>query len=189
MGKRSNFPRRKHDDYRTPYEAALPLKPFLTKVATFAEPCAADGRLIRWIESFGPLCIHSGDIKTGTDALTDPELEKQVVCAIITNPPYAWEVLEAMLERFLSIAPTWLLLEADFAYRRDTAAMMRRCTDIVPVGRVRWFPETKNDSYDNFAWCRFSACHDDGPKLHVLQEIDKASARASTLAKTGGAYV
>ncbi|AAL49599.1 unknown [Sinorhizobium phage PBC5] len=177
MGKHSNFPRRKEDEYLTPYEAALPLKPYLTGVRTFAEPCCADGRLIRWVESFGPLCIHSGDIQTGTDALTDPMLEQLIVDAIITNPPYTWDLLSAMIDRFMRIAPTWLLLEADFKYNLRTQGFMRHCSDVVPIGRVRWFSETTDESKVSYAWYRFHIQHTRGPIFHPLQQIDKRGIR------------
>ena len=43
MGKRSNFERREADFYPTPFEAVLPLIPYLRGIRTFAEPCAGDG--------------------------------------------------------------------------------------------------------------------------------------------------
>ncbi|UXS01121.1 hypothetical protein [Agrobacterium tumefaciens] len=177
MSKHSNFPRNKHDMYLTPYEAALPLRPFLEGVETFAEPCRADGRLIRWLESFDLSCVHSGDIQDGVDALTDPWLALAKADTIITNPPYTWEILEAMLVRFMKIAPTWLLLEADFAFNLQSAKFMPMCTDIVPIGRVRWFTETEHDSKDNFAWFRFHQQHRRGPVMHIMQLIDKRSIR------------
>lgn len=177
MSKYSNFPRNKHDQYLTPYEAALPLRPFLEGVETFAEPCRADGRLIRWLESFDLSCVHSGDIQDGVDALTDPWLALAKADTIITNPPYTWEILEAMLVRFMKIAPTWLLLEADFAFNLQSAKFMPMCTDIVPIGRVRWFSGTKDESKDCFAWYRFHQQHRRGPVMHIMQLIDKRRIR------------
>lgn len=177
MGKYSDFPRHKHDEYLTPYEAALPLKPFLSGVRTFAEPCRADGRLIRWVESFGPLCIHDGDIQTGTNALTDPTLECLIVDAIITNPPYTWEVLSPMIDRFMRIAPTWLLLEADFKYNQRCQRFVRHCSDIVPIGRVRWIEDSAHDAKINYAWYRFHIQHTRWPVFHPVQDIDKRGIR------------
>lgn len=177
MSKHSSFARNKHDRYLSPYEAALPLRPFLQGVGTFSEPCCANGCLIRWIESFGPTCVHSGDIQLGIDALVDPWLMRNRVDAIITNPPYTWKILEAMLRRFISIAPTWLLLESDFAFNLQSAHFMSMCSDIVPIGRVRWFRESEHDSKDNFAWYRFHQQHRRGPVMHVMQTIDKRRIR------------
>lgn len=177
MSKYSNFARNKHDQYLSPYEAALPLRPFLQGVTTFSEPCCADGRLIRWVESFGPSCVHSGDVQLGIDALVDPWLLFNRVDTIITNPPYTWKILEPMIERFMKIAPTWLLLESDFAFNLQSAKFMPMCTDMVPIGRVRWFADTEHDSKDNFAWFRFHQQHRRGPVMHIMQLIDKRRIR------------
>lgn len=177
MAKRSDFARSKHDRYLSPYEAALPLRPFLQVVGTFSEPCCANGRLIRWIESFGPTCTHNGDIQLGIDALVDPWLLRNRVDAIITNPPYTWLILKAMIERFMRIAPTWLLLEADFKYNLQARQFMTHCSDVVPIGRVRWFADTQHDSKDNYAWYRFDIQHRRGPVFHPMQVIDKRRIR------------
>lgn len=177
MGKRSDFPRRKNDAYLTPYEAALPLRKYLEGVANFAEPCCADGRLVRWVESFGVPCIYSDDIENGTDAITDPELEARRPAAIITNPPYTWKLLKPMLKRFMGIAPTWLLLESDFMFNEQSIPFMKCCTDIVPIGRVKWIEGTKDESKDSFAWYRFDIQHSRGPVLHPRQLIDKRRIR------------
>lgn len=174
MSKYSDFPRNKHDEYLTPFRAALPLKPFLTGVRTFVEPCCANGQLINHIESFGPLCVYSGDIQTGTDALTDVVLARTIADAIITNPPYTWELLEPMVRRFASIAPTWLLLEADFKHKVEAAPLIPMCSDIVSVGRIKWFQDTKHQSKSNYAWYRFHSQHSRGPIFHPRQKLPPA---------------
>lgn len=175
MGKHSDFPRRAHDEYPTPLEAALPLRAFLAGVRTFMEPCCGDGRLIRHIEGFGPLCIYSGDIQTGTDALNDVLLARTIADAIITNPPYTWEILKPMIERFVQIAPTWLLLEADFKHNKRSAPFIAMCSDIVSIGRVKWFDDTKHEGKANYAWYRFHAQHTRGPVFHPRQDLPTSS--------------
>lgn len=177
MGKRSDFQRRAHDEYLTPFNAALPIAPFLTGIRTFAEPCRADGRLIRHIESFGPLCIHDGDIQTGTDALTDETLRNIIVDAIITNPPYTWQILKEMLELFPRIAPTWLLLEADFKHNARSAPFIPMCSDIVSIGRIKWFEDTEHEGKDNYAWYRFHVQHTRGPTFHPRQNLTELRRR------------
>ncbi|BCH56015.1 hypothetical protein RvVAR031_36250 [Agrobacterium vitis] len=173
MGKHSDFARRAHDEYLTPYRGAYPLIPYLANVATFAEPCAANGQLIRHIEKHGPLCIHSGDIRTGTDALECPTLRSLVVDCIITNPPYTWSVLRRMLELFPTIAPTWLLLEATFPYTDQSAPYMRLCTDIVPAGSIKWFAGTKHASKERYAWFRFAQDAACAPSFHIKKPIPR----------------
>ena len=177
MGKYSDFPRRAHDDYQTPFEPTLPLRSFLTGVRTFAEPCAAEGKLVRHVESFGPLCIHSADIKEGIDALRDPVLKRTIVDAIITNPPYTWRVLKDMLDLFPTIAPTWLLLEADFAHNVRSAGYMFQCSDIVSIGRIKWFEDSEHEGKTNYAWYRFHAQHTRGPIFHPRQQLAPAPAK------------
>lgn len=164
------FERRPHDRYVTPLAATLPLRPFLGNIRTFAEPCCANRQLVAHIEEAGPLCIHSGDIQEGIDALKDPVLRQLIVDAIITNPPYTWDVLEPMLDLFPSIAPTWLLLEADFMHRPQRSGRhMPICSDVVSIGQVRWFDETKHKSTSHYAWYRFDAAHYGPTVFHPRQ--------------------
>tara|TARA_R110002012_G_C11673164_1_gene613286 strand:+ start:2444 stop:3007 length:564 start_codon:yes stop_codon:yes gene_type:complete len=174
VSKFSNFERRKHDEYLTPLRAALPLKAHLTGVRTFMEPCSGDGRLIRHIESFGPLCIYENDIQKGVDALTDTVLSRTIADAIITNPPYTWQILEQMIQLFPKIAPTWLLLEADFKHTVQAATYMEMCSDVVSIGRVRWFEDTDAEGKINYAWYRFHAQHTRGPVFHPRQSFPPA---------------
>jgi hypothetical protein len=71
MGKRSTFERREADFYPTLRTAVVPLIPYLRlhRIRSFAEPCAGDGALVRHPKSSGALCVYSGDLRTGNDAL------------------------------------------------------------------------------------------------------------------------
>jgi hypothetical protein len=166
MGKRSDFERREADFYPTPWAAVLPLIPHLRRhgVRSFAEPCCGDGALVRHLESFGLRCVYAGDIRTGQDAL---ELEDYggADCNI-TNPPYVRNLMHRLIEHFQRIAPTWLLLEADWASTKQAAPFLPACSDIVAIGRVKWIPESKHTGKENFAWFRFDARHASGPVFH-----------------------
>ena len=153
MGKRSNFERVEDDFYPTPLEAVPPLIPHLRGVRTFAEPCAGDGDLIRHLESFGLRCVSHGDIRTGQDALAVHHYDADT---IITNPPYDPRP-DAPADRALSgrSAPTWLLLDADWAHTQQAAPFLPRCSDIVAIGRVKWIEGSKHTGKDNYAWYRF----------------------------------
>jgi hypothetical protein len=166
MGKRSNFERRDADYYSTPQKAVLPLIPFLRHdgVRTFAEPCCGDDALVRHLQSFGLRCVYAGDICTGQDALA-------INCygtadAILTNPPHTRALLHRMIEHFQRIAPTWLLIDSDWANTQQAAPFIPSCSDIVPIGRVRWMAGTKWDGKENYAWYQFDAQHRDGPIFH-----------------------
>lgn len=166
MSHRTRFERIPQDRYYTPFRPVVPLIPHLEAygVTTFSEPCVGGSNLVRHLDHFGIACTYSADLDEGVDALLDPNLDG--ADNIITNPPYAWDVLAPMLNRFMRICPTWLLLEADFGFNARTADMMRYCTDVVPVGHVRWFDDTENESRKHYAWFRFTIEHSLFPKLH-----------------------
>ncbi|HEU4682955.1 MAG TPA: hypothetical protein VFS39_00450 [Nitrospira sp.] len=170
MGKRSDFRRRPHDAYATPFEPVVALIPHLRGVRTFAEPCAGAGDLIAHLETFGLSCVWEGDIQAGVDALTKPHFGP---CdAIITNPPWTREIMHPMILHFQSIAPTWLLFDADWVHTKQAAPFLDQCSHIVSVGRVKWIEGSAHTGKDNAAWHRFHAQHSGGPRFfgQVLKE-------------------
>lgn len=162
--KGQKFPRIPQDRYYTPFRPVVPLIPYISHVEHFAEPCAGGGDLIRHLSYFGKSCIYHNDLDNGVDARTDPALE--AVDRIITNPPYKWSVLQPMIARFMRIAETWLLLETDFLFNGQSAPFLRHCSDVVPVGRVNWFPGTKFESRKHYAWFCFHIHHTAYPTMH-----------------------
>ncbi|MBD9540131.1 hypothetical protein IB276_11770 [Ensifer sp. ENS04] len=166
MGKRSDFPRKARDAYQTiDPRAVKKLVPHLRGVRSFAEPCAADGYLVGQLQEAGLICSYEGDITIGLDALSHRFEDDAQFDAIITNPPWSREVMHAMIERFMSIAPTWLLLDADWAHTKQSGPFMDQCSHIVSVGRLCWEPGTKQTGKDNCAWYRFHAQHVGGPRF------------------------
>jgi hypothetical protein len=165
MGKRSSFERIPRDFYPTPAAAVPPLIPFLRGVRTFAEPCCGDGALVRHLEANGLRCVYASDVTTGQDALA---LDRYGAAdAIITNPPYTRPLMHALIEHFARILPTWLLLDGDWKHTKQAAPFMPMCTDIVSVGRLRWFEGTSMCGKQNFAWQRFDARHSAGPIFYA----------------------
>lgn len=59
-----------------------------------------------------------------------------------------------------AIAPTWLLLSADFAHNKYFSQMT--CAAIVSVGRVSWM-ENGIGGKDNCAWYLFDKNHEGPP--------------------------
>jgi hypothetical protein len=173
MGKRSNLPPRsvEHDErdfWATPYKPVLPLIPHLHGVRVFAEPCCGEGDLIRHLESFGLRCGYRGDIATGQDALARDDYGD--IDANITNPPWGRRnrtILHALIRHLQAIAPTWLLLPSDWAHTLRAAPYLQQCSDIVPVGRVQWVPDSEHSGMENAAWYRFDARHRAGPVHHI----------------------
>lgn len=148
--------RRPRDFYPTPLAAALPVVEWLEPDGlAFAEPCAGDGDLVRHLELAGLRCAYAGDIKNGDDALD--WVPARGVEMIVTNPPWHRPLLHALITHFVSTGlPTWLLIDADWAHTRQAAPFLFDCTDIVPIGRVKWIPGSPSAGYDNVAWYRFT---------------------------------
>jgi hypothetical protein len=193
VGKRSNFERRPADFYPTPKAAVLPLIPFLraSRIRTFAEPCAGDGDLVRHLEEFGLRCAYQGDIRTGQDALALDSYGP--VDAIITNPPYDTKhrrkLMHAMILHFQRIAPTWLLLDSDWASTRQATPFLPCCSDIVAIGRVKWIEGSKHTGKDNAGWYRFDARHKAGPVFHGRNHGETVpSRRTRTCEQCGRRY-
>lgn len=164
MGKRSNFKRIKDDFYPTPLAAVVPLIPYLGGIRSFAEPCAGDGALVRHLEGFGLRCVYSGDIRTGQDALARDHYG--AIDATITNPPYTRDLMHKLIVHFQRIAPTWLLIDFDWASTKQAAPYLPYCSDIVILPRLKWFEGTSDTGMDNHAWYRFDSRHSGGPLLH-----------------------
>jgi len=120
-------------------------------------------------------CVYAGDIRSGQDALA---LDYYGAAdAIITNPPYTRELMHRLIEHFQRIAPTWLLLEADWASTRQAAPFMASCSDIVAIGRVKWIEGSKHTGKDNHAWYRFDIRHKNGPFFHARDQSAVISSR------------
>jgi len=174
MGKRSGFERRPMDFYATPEAAVLPLLPYLPRQTRFCEPCAGEGDLIRHLEKHGHQCASAFDLNPESvypelDALhLAPEHLAGAEC-IITNPPWSRNILHSMIDRLASLAPTWLLFDADWAFTKQAIPYMDYCQMIVAVGRVKWIEGSKNTGKDNCAWYNFSH-----PK-HLHTEVSKTA--------------
>lgn len=154
-----SFGRRAMDHYPTPYEAVEPLLPHLTrtKVKSFVEPCCAEGQLIAHLESQGFLCVTKGDLadSNATDARGWSKEDFEFADCSITNPPWERFTMAGIMEHQSTFVPSWFLIYSDWIFTKQSARLMHeRCTDIVPIGRVKWFPESKSVGYDNCCWVR-----------------------------------
>jgi len=176
VGKRSDFKRNDRDFYPTPYEAVVPLLPHLNERTAFCEPCAGDGVLINHLEQHGHECLAAYDIQPKRqDIIKGDAMDLKLIGKnglIITNPP--WErrskievngknkilpdeeqPLFMLINHFKNIAPTWLLIDADFMHNKQSAPYIRYCQKIVSVGRCKWIPDSKDSGKDNCAWYLF----------------------------------
>lgn len=164
MGKHSDFPRRKFDQYFTwDTRAGQALAPFLEGIETYCEPCAGRGDLIGQLDALGLECLAAYDldpkrrgiIKKNAFRLIKEDL--QGAQAIITNPPWTRRLLHALILHLCQLAPTWLLFDSDWLFSLQSQRFMGCCSDVVPIGKMRWVEGTPDDEKGNSAWFRFDA--------------------------------
>ena len=125
--------------------------------ASFAEPCAGDGALVRHLEGFGLHCVYAGDIRHGQDAIERDDYGEADV--IITNLPSSRDLMHRLIAQFQNIRPTWLLLDADWAHTKQAVPFLPHTLHIVAVGRQKWIEGSKYTGRDNCAWYKFDIKH------------------------------
>ena len=89
--------------------------------------------------------------------------------------------MHRLIEHFQRIAPTWLLLETDWASTQQAAPFMPYCSDIVTIGRVKWIEGSKYTGKDNHAWFRFDARHRGGPVFHGRDQSEMFPSRRTRM--------
>ncbi len=147
MGRRSNFKNKQPRDYWPTVDpaAVTTLIPFI-KGKTFAEPCVGNGDLVDLL-FVDAKCNWESDIEPQKKGViqkdaTDLTAEDLVDCDyIITNPPFSFEMLQPLLDYLPTLKPTWLLLNATFMQNKRSQPYIKKCSDIVSVGRLFWVTE------------------------------------------------
>lgn len=167
MSKRTpGLPQRPRGFWPTPRPAVVPLIPYLPSQADYGEPCAGDGALIEHLADLWPggRCVLAVDIEPQA-----PGIDQGDAMAIsfrpelfVMNPPWPrigqkGDPALSIIRHLASIAPTWALLPWDFGANDYFRALIGQCSDIVPVGRVKWIPDSRSAGVDNCAWFRFDA--------------------------------
>lgn len=156
------FEKRPRDFYKTPAKVVLSLKDFLPSAFTFAEPCAGDGALVVHLEKLGGVCLLPLDIEPQADWVTEGDANNLTGEAvewcnyIITNPPFSWNVLKPLMEKWIDLQPTILLLPADFMHNLRFTPFLRSCEKIVSIGRVQWIEGSKGSGVENYCWYFFN---------------------------------
>jgi len=149
-------------------KAAAPLLPYLPARTVFAEPCAGNGALIDLLEAAGHQCVWATDTSSArsdvgqADAMTLRNIGADM---FITNPPWKREILHPMIRHLSAMLPTWLLFDADWGFTKQSSGLIGRCSRIVPIGRVKWIPDSKFSGMDSCAWYEFLPGHTEGPRL------------------------
>lgn len=161
MGKRSDFPRRKHDAYLTwDLRAVPPLLPHLHPGTRFVEPCAGAGHLIDQLEHAGHRCVQAFDI---APLRCDVEIGDALAATLppgadlfITNPPWTRRLLHALIRHLAAGGFAWLLFDSNWANTNQAQKMLAElCHAIVPIGRLQWVENTEHDAVDDCAWYLF----------------------------------
>lgn len=166
MAKRSEFKRKKRDYYPTPYEAIVPLLPHLPKGASFIEPCAGNGALIKHLKKHGHEYVYACDIEPqhNNDGISIAKADclfmgfdflMHKADFIITNPPWERLPMHEMIDAFRMRFPTWLLMDAGWMHTIQCKPYIKYCTDIVSVGRVKWIEDSKGKGKDDCCWYKF----------------------------------
>lgn len=128
---------------------------------------------MRHIERHGLRCVGAFDIQPDSLFVRhgDALLDTLPACdTIITNPPWTRALLHPMIDRFMRHAPTWLLYDSDWKHTAqggEVARLLKHCSHIVNVGRVKWIEGSKMTGKDNCCFYKFDVNHTDGPKYYV----------------------
>lgn len=158
MSKRSDFDKVPKDFYPTTDPKAIPPKLVeFIRGKSYAEPCYGEGDLEDLLMDVAT-CRWRSDIRetVGSSKVMDAmylSKEDTARCDyIITNPPFSRDVLLPLIDHFVSLKPTWLLLPADYMHNVYFGEYIAKCRRVISVGRLKWFKDSKHTSTDNFAW-------------------------------------
>ncbi|WP_288806285.1 hypothetical protein [uncultured Novosphingobium sp.] len=162
--------RKRNDFYPTiDPRAAQALAAFLPPGTVYAEPCAGAGDLVQLLDVLGLVCDWAMELEPQGDcvrnrwpiargnALQLGAGDVGAATCFVTNPPWNRPMLHALIRHLAAILPTWMLFDASWKHTQQAAALGPICTDIVSVGRLKWFAGSKYDPPDDCAWYRFDA--------------------------------
>lgn len=160
VSKRSNFEKIPKDFYSTIDPKAIPtaILPYI-KGKTYAEPCYGVGDLEDLLMDVAT-CKWRSDVRETVgaskqmDAMSLTKKGLEGCDLIITNPPFSRDVLLPLIDHFIGIKPTWLLLPADLAHNGYFKPYMGRCSRVISVGRLYWFKNewVDKDWIDCYGW-------------------------------------
>lgn len=185
MSKRSNFKKNPRDYYQTfDRRAGDALAPFIKDVETFAEPFVGNGALVNQLqENHDKLCFWKSDIEPQPDVsfgLTSLVMDFSEVSShdmrhcdvMITNPPFTKELFHEAIEHFTPMINCWWLNQADYIFNKGSSHIIDKyVTDVVTIGRLKWFKDTNQSSVDNFVWIKTSKTKYGDTKFHNLRGV------------------
>lgn len=155
MAKRSDFERITNDFYRTFDPKAHAALARVQDPCLYYEPCVGQHDLVNGLAPYGFTCTGFSDIEKDARTLTEDDIGQAEY--IISNPPWSRKLLHELIEHFVTLRPTWLLFDANWANTAQSSRFVSDyCTDIVAVGRLKWIPGTNMSGKDDCAWYRFN---------------------------------
>lgn len=134
---------------------------------TYIEPCCGNASLI---DQLSGDCIQAIDIQPEipqnhksfsiTEKGDARSTKLKSAKYIITNPPFSKSFkkdLHEMLKVFINsnVEKTFLLLPFNWATNVDFQWAMKHCSDVIPTGRLKWIPGTKQSDTKDHAWYVF----------------------------------
>jgi hypothetical protein len=181
-----------------------PLLAHVPAGTVFAEPCAGAGDLVQLLEAAGLVCDWGLELEPQTDCLRNRwpigvgnaltlsarDLRElgSIASVFISNLPWEVSWLHPLIVHLSAILPLWSLHNASWASTQQAARIGPICTDVVAVGRLKWFPDRppplresceseaehlarvkKHRSYDppdDCAWYRFDAVNPSPTRYH-----------------------
>ena len=164
----------------------MPLLPHLPAGTLFDEPCAGNGALIDLLEAAGHRCVWASDTAPErddidmADALDLTGNDHIGADMVITNPPWTRSILHPLIDHLSAILPCWFLFDASWPYTKQSADLIRRCSKIVPVGRIKWIPDSPYAGKDDCAWFEFLPGHTTGPRLVPITTKGTSNAAPAT---------
>jgi len=158
VSKYSDYNKIPKDYYPTTDPKAVPTKLVeFIRGKTYAEPCYGNGDLEGLLTDVAA-CKWRSDIRETVgsskvlDALEVTKEDLEGTDLIVTNPPFSKDVLLPLIDHFVSLKPTWLLLPAGYMNNIYFGPYMKRCSRVVSIGRIKWFRDSKHTSTDDFCW-------------------------------------
>ena len=157
----------------------------------FAEPGAGAGDLIHLLEAAGLVCEWGLELEPQSEGLANrwpigignalslTVRDLHGATLFISNLPWERSWLHPLIWHLAAIAPLWSLHDASWAYTQQAAPFRPILTDVVAVGRLKWFEGSKYDPADDCAWYRFDATPREGPpppiRFHLPVERGEAA--------------
>ena len=146
-----------------------PLLAHVPPGTVYAEPCAGAGDLIHLLDQAGLECAWALEMEPqGSclrnrwpiavgNALSITARDLHGAEMFITNFPWERSWLHPLIDHLAQIAPVWSLHDSSWCYTKQAARFARICTDVVAVGRLKWFEGSRYDPPDDCSWYRFDA--------------------------------